>query len=62
MEKSHTMAVHGRTVRGRRFTDRFMATARSAFYPVERVVMPLIGIEQFVRLRHALASSDVSQM
>jgi deazaflavin-dependent oxidoreductase (nitroreductase family) len=29
------------------------ATARSAFYPVERVVMPLIGVEQFVRLRHA---------
>jgi len=29
------------------------ATARSAFYPVERVLMPLIGIEQFVRLRHA---------
>lgn len=37
------------------------ATVRSAFYPVERVVMPLIGIEQFVRLRHAPASSDVSQ-
>ncbi len=38
------------------------ATVRSAFYPVERVVVPLIGIEQFVRLRHAPASSDVSQM
>jgi deazaflavin-dependent oxidoreductase (nitroreductase family) len=36
-------------------------TARSAFYPVERVVMPLIGIERFVWLRHAPASSDVSQ-
>ncbi len=38
------------------------ATVRSAFYPVERVVMPVIGIQQFVRLRHAPASSDVSQM
>ena len=38
------------------------ATARSAFYPVERILMPIIGIEQFVRLRHASASSDVSQM
>ena len=38
------------------------ATARSAFYPVERVVMPIIGIEQFVRLRHAPASSQLSQM
>ncbi len=38
------------------------ATVRSAFYPVERVVVPLIGIEQFVRLRHAPASSDLSQM
>lgn len=37
------------------------ASARSAFYPVERVVMPIIGIEQFVRLRHAPSSSDVSQ-
>jgi len=26
---------------------------RSAFYPVERVLVPLIGIEQFVLLRHA---------
>src|SRR6266849_5085198 len=32
------------------------ATARSAFYPVERVLVPLIGIEHFVRLRHAPAS------
>jgi deazaflavin-dependent oxidoreductase (nitroreductase family) len=38
------------------------ATTRSAFYPLERVVMPIIGIEHFVRLRHAPASSDVSQM
>jgi hypothetical protein len=37
------------------------ATARSAFYPVERALMPIIGIEQFVWLRHAPASSDVSQ-
>jgi F420H(2)-dependent quinone reductase len=37
------------------------ATARSAFYPVERILMPIIGIEQFVRLRHASASSAVSQ-
>ena len=29
------------------------ATVRSAFYPVERVLVPLIGIEQFVLLRHA---------
>jgi hypothetical protein len=36
-------------------------TARSAFYPVERVLMPLIGIEQFVRVRHASASSRLSQ-
>jgi deazaflavin-dependent oxidoreductase (nitroreductase family) len=32
------------------------ATARSAFSPVERVLVPLIGIEHFVRLRHAPAS------
>jgi len=38
------------------------ASARPAFYPVERVVVPLIGIEHFVRLRHAPASSDLSQM
>jgi deazaflavin-dependent oxidoreductase (nitroreductase family) len=37
------------------------ATALSAFYPVERILMPIIGIEQFVRLRHASARSDVSQ-
>jgi deazaflavin-dependent oxidoreductase (nitroreductase family) len=38
------------------------ATVRSAFSPIERVVVPLIGIEQFVRLRHAPAGSDLSQM
>jgi len=27
MEKSHTMATHERTVRGRRFSARFIATA-----------------------------------
>jgi F420H(2)-dependent quinone reductase len=37
-------------------------TVRSAFYPLERVVVPLIGIEHFVRLRHTSASSDLSQM
>jgi hypothetical protein len=31
------------------------AAARRAGKPVERVLMPLIGIEQFVRLRHAPA-------
>ena len=36
-------------------------TVRSSFYPAERVLVPLIGIERFVRLRHAPASSDVSQ-
>ncbi|HEX6816902.1 MAG TPA: nitroreductase family deazaflavin-dependent oxidoreductase [Ktedonobacterales bacterium] len=29
------------------------ATARSAFRPVERALIPVIGIKQFVRLRHA---------
>jgi deazaflavin-dependent oxidoreductase (nitroreductase family) len=38
------------------------ATARSAFYPVERVVMLLIGIEQAVWLKHAPAGSDVSHL
>ncbi len=37
------------------------ATARSACSPIERILMPVIGIEQFVLLRHAPASSDVSQ-
>lgn len=37
------------------------ATVRSAFSPLERVLVPVIGIEHFVRLRHAPASSGVSQ-
>ena len=37
------------------------ATARPAFYPVERVLVPLIGIKQFVRLRNAPAGSPLSQ-
>jgi deazaflavin-dependent oxidoreductase (nitroreductase family) len=37
------------------------ATAWSAFYPVERVLVPLIGIKQFVRLRNAPANSPLSQ-
>ena len=38
------------------------ATARSAFYPLERVVMPILGIEHFMRLRNAPASTHLSQM
>jgi hypothetical protein len=37
------------------------ATAREAFYPLERVVIPIIGIEHFVRLRTAPISTDLSQ-
>jgi deazaflavin-dependent oxidoreductase (nitroreductase family) len=42
------------------------ATARSAFslverVLVERVLVPVIGIEHFVRLQHVPANSDVSQ-
>ena len=37
------------------------AAARSAFYPVERFVIPLIRIEQFVRLRNAPSSVSLSQ-
>ena len=37
------------------------ATARSSFYPLERVMMPIIGIEQFVRLRNAPSSVSLSQ-
>lgn len=37
------------------------ATARPAFYAVERVVIPILGIEQFVRLRNAPASTGLSQ-
>lgn len=36
------------------------ATARAACSPVERILMPLIGIEQFVRLRHAPASGNAT--
>jgi deazaflavin-dependent oxidoreductase (nitroreductase family) len=36
-------------------------TVQSSFSPVERVMVPLIGIEQFVWLRHAHASKEVSQ-
>jgi hypothetical protein len=36
-------------------------TARSSFYPVERVVIPLIRIEQFVRLRKAPSRVSQSQ-
>jgi deazaflavin-dependent oxidoreductase (nitroreductase family) len=38
------------------------AAARSAFYPLERVVMPLIRIEQFVQLRNAPTGTHLSQM
>lgn len=34
------------------------ATVRASFYPVERVLVPVIGIEHFVRLRHAPASAS----
>lgn len=37
------------------------ATARPSFYPLERVMVPVIGIEQFVRLRNAPASTHLSQ-
>jgi deazaflavin-dependent oxidoreductase (nitroreductase family) len=35
------------------------ATARQAFYPIEQVVVPLIGIDQFVQLRHAPTKGDI---
>ena len=38
------------------------ATVRSAFSPLLRVLVPVIGIEQFVRLRYAPTSSNLSQM
>jgi deazaflavin-dependent oxidoreductase (nitroreductase family) len=38
------------------------ATARASFSPLLRVLVPVIGIEHFVQLRHAPASSNVSQM
>lgn len=34
-----------------------LAAIRSAFSPLERALMPLIGVKQFVRLRHAPISS-----
>jgi deazaflavin-dependent oxidoreductase (nitroreductase family) len=34
------------------------ATVRSAFYPAERVLVPIIGIEHFARLRHAPSSRN----
>ena len=34
---------------------------RSAFYPLEQVLAPLIGIEQFVYLKHAPQGSALSQ-
>ena len=38
------------------------ATARSVFYPQERIMIPIIGIEQFVRLRHVPTNASLSQM
>lgn len=36
------------------------ATARPAFYPLELAVMPVIGIEQFVRLRNDTSRGSVN--
>lgn len=33
------------------------AAARSAFSPLERAMLPLIGVEQFVHVRHAVSTS-----
>jgi deazaflavin-dependent oxidoreductase (nitroreductase family) len=33
-------------------------TIRASFYPAERILVPLIGIEHFVRLRHAPSSRN----
>jgi len=33
-------------------------TVRASFYPAERVLIPVIGIEHFVRLRHDPASAS----
>jgi deazaflavin-dependent oxidoreductase (nitroreductase family) len=38
------------------------ATVRSAFPPLVRVLVPVIGIEQFVHLRYAPADNHLSQM
>ena len=34
------------------------STARPAFHPVERVLMPIIGIDRFARVRHAPTSEQ----
>jgi deazaflavin-dependent oxidoreductase (nitroreductase family) len=34
------------------------ATVRASFYPAERVLIPVIGIEHFVRLRHSPANAS----
>ena len=36
-------------------------TVRSAFSPLLRVLVPVIGIEQFVQMRHAPAGDSLSQ-
>ncbi len=36
------------------------AAARAAFSPLERALLPLIGVEQFVRVRYASTSGDQS--
>ena len=38
------------------------ATVRASFSPLVRVLVPVIGIEHFVQLRHAPAGSNLSQM
>jgi hypothetical protein len=52
MDKRHTLATHKHAVDGHRFLAQLIAG-------VLRIV-PLIGIEQFVRLKHAPACSNVS--
>ena len=37
------------------------ATARTAFYPLERVVVPIMGIEHFVQLQYAPKNVSLSQ-
>lgn len=34
------------------------AAARSSFSLLERVLLPLIGVEQFVHMRHAAPTSE----
>ena len=36
------------------------ATVRPAFYPLERIVVPRIGIEQFVRLKNAPPGENIN--